>query len=58
LSLNPSAGILCGLRHISLDVDNNLNSNLSHYLNHIYQFLNIRFPVRLLTIYFCFFNYK
>ena len=36
LSLNLSAEIQCGLRHISLDVDNNLNSNLSHYLNHIY----------------------
>ena len=36
LSLNLSAEILCGLRHISLDVDNNLNSNQSYYPNHIY----------------------
>ena len=36
LSLSLSAETRCGLRHISLDVDNNLNSNLSHYLNHIY----------------------
>ena len=36
LSLNLSAEIQCGRSHISLDVDNNLNSNQSYYPNHIY----------------------
>jgi len=36
LSLNLSAEIQCGLRHISLDVDNNLNRNLSYNSDHIY----------------------